>query len=120
MKETGDLEIQGWESTQNYSIMTIKSIHNSFETNYFTFDTIHNTIYTIHITLALLITLWNYQVSIALLRLFTLYVDTLHNFFETIYNTLETIHSTFDIIHNISETIYNTFETIDPIIDSRT
>ena len=90
-----------------------ESIHNTFETNAFTFDTVH-------ITFALLITLWNYQVSIALLRLFTLYVDTLHNFFETIYNTLETIHSTFDIIHNISETIYNTFETIDPIIDSRT
>ena len=98
----------------------IESIHNTFETNAFTFDTNHNTFDTIHITLALLITLWNYLVSIALLRLSTLYVDTLHNFFEIIYNTHETIHSTFDIIHNIIETIYNTFETVDPIIDSRT
>ena len=54
--------------------MVIECIHNTFKTNVFTFDTIHNTFDTIHITLALLIiTLWNYLVFIALLRLFTLY-----------------------------------------------
>ena len=81
MKETGDLEIQGWESTQNYSIMTIKSIQNSFETNYFTFDTIHNTIDTIQITLALLITLWNYlKLFTSLLKLFIALLTSLKLF----------------------------------------
>jgi len=61
--------------------MIIEIIPNTFETNVFTFDTIH-------VTLALLIIPWNYLVSIALLSLFTSNVDTLHNFFETIYSAL--------------------------------